>query len=702
MDSTPPLPRYFNRELSWLAFNRRVLEQAMSEQYPILERLRYLAFVSSNLDEFFEIRVAGLIQQLSSDNNELSMDGLTARQQLTQIHSLTAELVKDQYHCWQKHLVPSLEKERIAFRHDKNLSEAEMDWLRAYYERELYPVLTPLAIDPAHPFPQFIHKALNILVSIDNPNSASSKKKMAVIPIPRILPRLVKIDIPKAEGETYIFLSDVVCFFAHRLFPGYRILGAWGFRITRNSDLSIDEETTDNLLSEIEEGLINRQKGSAVRLEIQDGVDPDLLNELLEALKLAEEYVFRVDGPPNLMRLMSLYDAIDRPDLKFKPFTPYTPSSFTRPEKIFEQIAQKDIALHHPYDSFTPVVDFIQQAAKDPQVFAIKQVLYRTSGDSPITSALGEASRNGKQVTALIELKARFDEANNIHWAKKLEEQGVHVVYGLVGLKTHCKTCLIVRRESNGLKRYVHIGSGNYNPRTAKTYTDFSLFTAKESITHEVAALFNTLTGFAAAPIFSQLLVAPFNLHARTQELIQKEIHNAREGKPAYIFAKLNSLIEKDIINSLYEASNRGVKVDLLVRGACCLVPGVEGQSENIRVRSLLGRFLEHSRFYYFLNHGREAELFAGSADWMPRNFFRRIECVFPILDPKIKQNILSNWIPKFFEDTQGCQQLDALGNYQAIDEEGYFSAQDYFIQQTEVMRTSTLGQFEPIEGSKH
>ena len=693
-----PTPRYFNRELSWLAFNRRVLEQAMSDQYPLLERLRYLAFVSSNLDEFFEIRVAGLIQQLNIAGTDPSPDGLTPRQQLTQIHTLTAELVADQYACWQNQLIPALSQERIGFKHHDSLTPAETTWLRAYYEREVYPVLTPLAIDPAHPFPQFTNKALNILVSLDNPTNGATKKKMAVIPVPRVLPRLVKMGTADDESAAYIFLSDVIRLFAHRLFPGYRILGAWGFRITRNSDLYIDEEEADNLLHEIEEGLLNLKKGAAVRLEIREGVDDALLKDLLEALQLPEEYVFRVDGPPNLMRLMSLYDAIDRPDLKFKPFTPYTPPSFARPEKIFEQIAQGDILLHHPYDSFTPIVDFIQQAARDPQVFAIKQVLYRTSGDSPITEALSEASRNGKQVTALIELKARFDEANNIHWARQLEEQGVHVVYGLVGLKTHCKACLVVRRETSGLKRYVHLGSGNYNPRTAKTYTDVSLFTAKERITEEVAALFNTLTGFATAPLFSQLLVAPFNLHARTQELIRRETVHARTGKPAYIFAKLNSLVDQQTIEALYEASGAGVKVDLVVRGACCLVPGLPGQSENIRVHSILGRFLEHSRFYYFLNHEGESELFAGSADWMPRNFFRRIEAVFPIMDPKLKKIVIQEWLPKFFENTQGSTQLMPNGSYHPVTNLPSFSIQRHFLEQAELNRAQAVALLEIAE----
>lgn len=671
--------RYFNRELSWLAFNRRVLDQARCEAYPLLERVRYLAFVSSNLDEFFEIRVAGLFQQLKAGEVEEVLDSHSLQEQLSIIHKQTIELVDDQYHCWVDGLVPALEKVGIFFKNQDNLSKEEFDWLRQYYENEVYPVLTPLGIDPAHPFPQFTNKALNVLVSLKHPTDG--KKKMAVIPVPRILQRLIKIDISREGQSAYIFLSDVIRLFAYRLFPGYHMEGAWGFRITRNSDLAIDEVDTDNLLHEIEEGLVNLQKGAAVRLEIRDDVDEELLNDLLEALNLTQADVFKIKGPVNLMRLMSLYEAIDRVDLKFKPYAPHIPLPFIRPEHIFDQISKQDLILHHPYDSFTPVVDFIEQAANDPHVFAIKHVLYRTSWDSPITEALAKASRNGKQVTALIELKARFDEANNIHWAKQLEEEGVHVVYGLVGLKTHCKTCLVVRREATGLKRYVHLASGNYHPKTAKSYTDISLFTAQPSITDEVAALFNTLTGFASAPSFSKLLVAPFNLHGRTQALIRRETLHARSGNRGYIFAKINSLVDTETIENLYEASTAGVKIDLMIRGACCLVPGVPGQSENIRVYSLLGRFLEHSRLYYFLNDGDVSELFAGSADWMPRNFFRRIESVFPIENPVIKKQIIEEWIPAFLNNTQGSSELMPNGVYKPIEAVQSFSAQNYFLE---------------------
>ncbi|GAB4279111.1 MAG: polyphosphate kinase 1 [Opitutales bacterium] len=681
---------YFNRELSWLAFNRRVLEQAQSDDFPLLERLRFLSFVSSNLDEFYEIRVAGLMQQVDSGIHEVSADGLGPREQLRRIHSITATLVKDQYRCWNKAIIPGLKKENVFFKTTKDLSKQELDWVKEFYENQIYPVLTPLAIDPAHPFPQFTNKALYILVSLENPRSKENKHTMAVIPVPRILPRVIQIKAAPAEKPAYIFLSDILGLFANRLFPGYKVLGTWDFRITRNSDLYIDEEETENLLQEIEEELLNMRKGAAVRLEIRKGVDESLLEQLLQSIHLTQEYVFRVDGPPNLMRLMSVYDIINRPDLKFKAFIPHTPPKLSEPKALFEIISKEDILLHHPYDSFTPVVDFVQQAAHDPQVFAIKQTLYRTSGDSPIIAALSEASQNGKQVTALIELKARFDEANNIEWARKLEDVGVHVVYGLVGLKTHCKCCLVVRQEKGGLKRYVHLGTGNYNPKTAKSYTDISLFTAQKSITEEVADLFNTLTGYAHAPNFQKLLVSPFNLHKAILEKIKREIEHAKSGKPARIFAKVNSLIDREIIDLLYLASQSGVSIFLLVRGICGLVPGVPGLSDNITVRSILGRFLEHSRIYYFENAGHESELFAGSADWMPRNFFRRIEAVFPIENKELKDKFIHLWIPAFMKDTSSAKELDLNGSYINPNPEettDKISAQAYFMRLSEEAR---------------
>ncbi|MEM8867302.1 MAG: polyphosphate kinase 1 [Verrucomicrobiota bacterium] len=695
---------YFNRELSWLAFNRRVLEQAESKDYPLLERMKYLAFVSSNLDEFYEIRVAGLMQQVESGVIERGPDGLGPKEQLRRIQSIAKRLVADQYQCWEKQIVPGLEKERVLFRDYDQLTRNEKKWVANYFEEQIFPVLTPLAIDPAHPFPQLTNKALYILASIDDPETRIIERLMAIIPIPRILPRIVKVGVPRrGNPEVYIFLSDIVQRYIKRLFPGYRVRSAVPFRITRNSDLYIDEEEVENLLMKIEEELMRVQKGAAVRLEISKGADPVLLKELLDAINLSNENVFTIDGPINPLRLMSAYDLIDRPDLKFRPWAPYVPPAFEVPERIFDNIAKRDILLHHPYDSFQPVVDFIQRAAEDPKVFAIKQTLYRTSGGSPIVKALMDASRNGKQVTVLVEIKARFDEANNIEWARRLEDVGVHVVYGLVGLKTHCKTCMVVRREGKALKRYVHLGTGNYNQKTARLYTDLSFFTTKAHICEEVAGLFNTLTGFSLTPVFKKLLVAPFTLHQTIQRCIQAEARNARQGKPARIIVQTNSLVDQVTIDNLYKASQAGVKIELIVRGICNLVPNIRGVSENIRVRSILGRYLEHSRIFYFENSsGTESTVYAGSADWMPRNFYRRIEAVFPVEEPQIKESII-NILETYLKDTKNSRLLRANGAYHRaktpLKAKNAVSAQDVFARNAKEKRKSREQEIRQEEG---
>jgi len=657
---------YFNRELSWLAFNRRVLEQAQSAQYPLLERVRYLAFVSSNLDEFFEIRVAGLMQQVKSGVVDRGADGLGPKEQLRRIQSISKRLVADQYECWLEQIVPALEREKILFRDYNGLTRNERRWVAEYFEEQVFPVLTPLAIDPAHPFPQLTNKALYILASVDDPQTRVRERHMAIIPVPRILPRVVEIGAPRrGNPKVYIFLSDIIERHVNQLFPGYRVRSAAPFRITRNSDLYFDEEEVENLLAKIQEELYKLEKGAAVRLEIAKGADDVLQEELLDALDLPPENVFTIDGPLNLLRLMSVYDLIDRPRLKFPPYIPHVPRDLDHPKSFFAEIRKQDRLLHHPYDSFQPFVDFLNQAAHDPQVFAIKQTLYRTSGDSPIVRALMDASRNGKQVTVLVELKARFDEANNIQWARQLEDVGVHVVYGLVGLKTHCKCCLIVRRERGALRRYAHLGTGNYNPKTARLYTDFSLLTAREDLASEVASLFNTLTGFSRTPAFKKLLVAPFTLHASMQKYIQAEARNAKAGKAARIVAKVNSLVDRATIDSLYRASQAGVKIDLIVRGICCLVPNVKGLSENIRVRSILGRYLEHSRIFYFENAAGDApRIMAGSADWMPRNFYRRIEAVFPIEEPELRERVC-HILDTHLTDAKNARMLRANGAYQ-------------------------------------
>jgi polyphosphate kinase len=671
---------YFNRELSWLAFNRRVLEQAYDARYPILERMRFLSFVSSNLDEFYEIRVAGLIQQTESDVVEAGPDGLGPKEQLRRIHSITSSLVSDQYECWHKLIVPALAKAGVYFKKREQFTKREIDWLEKYFETEVFPVLTPLAIDPAHPFPSFGNKTLNLLLWLDDPATPETETILAFIPVPRILPRVICIPGRNKAKPSYVFLSDIIKLFAGRLFSGYKIKAIHAFRITRNSDLYIDEEEVDNLLKTIEEELYKRRKGSPVRLEIEDGVNDELLERLLTNIGLSRQHVFMINGPINLMRLQSVYELIDRPDLKCPSFNPYVPPYFSGDYNIYDVVREGDRLLHHPYDSFQPVVDFVAHAVKDPNVLAIKMTLYRTSSDSPIVKALIAAARSGKQVTALIELKARFDEENNINWARKLEDSGVHVVYGFVKLKTHCKCCLVVRREASGIRRYAHLGTGNYHSKTARLYSDLSFFTCRKEITDEVAQVFNTLTGFAKDPHFDKLLVAPFNLHRTMQELIRAEAANARAGKPARIIAKCNSLIDKDTIDSLYEASRAGVKIDLIVRGICGLVPGIKDMSETIHVHSILGRYLEHSRIFYFENAGNP-KLYLGSADWMPRNYFRRVEVVFPIEDTRLRKRIVDEILRNTLADTS-AKELKSNGGYGTCcsQKEKTFIAQDYFM----------------------
>jgi len=685
--SRPPAPgaskaAYFNRELSWLSFDRRVLEQAQSSRHPLLERVRFLAIVSSNLDEFFEIRVAGLMQQMDSGVTEPGPDGLAPQEQLRRIHSVVASLIEDQYRCWQGSLVPALAAQGIEFRSARDLSPSELNWARAYFREQVHPVLTPLALDQAHPFPQLGNKTLNVIVALENPELPGADRLIAILPVPRILPRLVPISPSRTGPQRFIFLSEIIKLCAGELFPGYRLVSAHAFRITRNSDLYIDAEEAENLLKKIEEELRNLRRNEAVRLEIEEGVDEGIFSTLCNHLRLSHEYVFRFNGPINLLRLQSLAD-IDRPDLKYRPFDPVNASPLRDPARIFAVLREQDVMLHHPYDAFTPVVNFVEEAARDPQVFAIKQTLYRTSGDSSIVRALMEASRNGKQVTALVELKARFDEANNIQWAKQLEEAGVHVVYGLVGIKIHCKLCLVVRREGSRLRHYAHLGTGNYHPRTARHYTDLSYFTARTAITRDVAQVFNSLTGFGQSLTFRQLLVAPYNFHARINELIAREAANARAGRPAQIMAKMNALVDKATIDALYAASQAGVKIELIVRGICCLVPGLPGLSENIRVRSLVGRFLEHARVYCFANAGGEPVVLAGSGDWMPRNFLRRVEVIFPVADPALRRWITEAFFPTELHDSENATVLHATGAYLPVPRrrgQRPFSAQGHFM----------------------
>ena len=684
-------PRFFNRELSWLAFNERVLDQAFSEKYPLLERTRFLSFVSSNLDQFYEIRVAGLMQKVDAGITRPSLDGSQPKELLEEVRNRAHAMSQREYSCWRDVLKPALATEKVFFKEIDELTKAEFTWLRAYFRREVFPVLTPLAVDPTHPFPLILNKSLNLFVSLRNLRKKQAKPLKAVVQVPRILPRLVRIEV-EGSTDTFVFLSDVVRHFVSDLFPGHEALGAWAFRITRNSHLYVDEEEVENLLLSIEDELHNRRRGAAVRLEIDDSIDKDVLGYLLKSLNLSEKDVLKINGPINLYRLMKLVDLVDRDDLKFSPFEAFVPQQLAIRENLFDQISNNDHLLHHPYDSFSPMVEFLRQAAIDPEVFAIKLTIYRTSGDSPIVKALMDAAQNGKQVTAMVELKARFDEEANVQWSRKMEEVGVHVVYGLAGLKTHCKCCLVVRREGKKLKRYAHLGTGNYNPSTAKTYTDYSLFTAKAAFTADMANLFNTLTGYTRKPVFKKLLVAPFNLHESMIRKIQHESKMARSGKEARIIIKVNSLIDPEIIQSLYEASQAGVKVDLIVRGICGLVPGVKGLSENIKVRSLLGRFLEHSRVYYFKNSPVGESTYLGSPDWMPRNFFRRVEVVFPVEEKSMQEGILQT-MENILSDNSMASELRQNGNYVPAPKRRRkeFSVQDHLITLSQEKQALTI-----------
>jgi len=642
----------FNRELSWLSFDRRVLELAEDPSIPLLERVRFLSIVSSNLDEFFEIRVAGIMQQEESASHPAT------REFLLQVLRQAQDLVAAQQRCWQDQLVPELAQAGIIVKARTQLEEVDRHGLADRFDREILPALTPLAIDPSHPFPVLTNKGLYLLALLRVP--ATGELRRAVVPVPRILPRLLAL--PDKRGFT--LLSHVIQTFLHRLFPGLELQGSWAFRITRNSDLYVDEEEAGNLLEAIEEEIRNLRKGATVRLEVEADIPSPELAWLLASTELAPENAFLIPGPVNMLRLASLIDLVSRPDLLYPPFTPALPPECADPAGLFGRIAQHDILLHHPYESFAPVVDFLRQAARDEHVVAIKLTLYRTSGDSPVVEALKEAARNGKQVTALVELRARFDELNNIEWSRQLQEAGAHVVYGLHGLKTHCKACLVVRQEHGALRRYAHLGTGNYNPKTARIYTDFSLLTADEEITADVGLLFNVLTGNLDSPRFQHLLVAPFDLAHRIVALIQAEAAAARAGRPAGIFAKVNSLVDPEVIRALYDASRAGVEIDLVVRGICCLIPGVPGKSERIRVRSFLGRFLEHSRLFRFVNDGGAPILLMGSADWMPRNFQRRVECVFPVRSPQLVRRIEEEVLATYRDRQGDAQALQPDGAY--------------------------------------
>ena len=654
---------FINRELSWIEFNRRVLEEAQDPTQPLIERVKFLIIVSSNLDEFFEIRVAGIKQQIESETSDVGPDGLTPTDTFNAIQRLAHEMVATQYALWRDELVPALAKQGIRIHDVSQLNAKRAAWARRYFQEEVFPMLTPLAVDASHPFPQLLNKSHNLLVRARTVKG--SEPLHAIVQVPRVLPRLILMPRGKAEDEPwdYIYLAALIKHNIADLFPGLLLDGVHAFRVTRNSDLYVDEEEAENLLRSIEQELRRSSRGDAVRLEVEADCPKDFRELLLEFFDLSEADLYKINGPLTMTHLTPLVTNDAFANLKDRVFQPARDPALPPHTNIFEVMRKQDVLLHHPYESYDPVVELIESAAQDPHVLALKITLYRTSGDSPIVEALIQAANAGKQVTALVELRARFDEAANIQWARRLEEAGAHVVYGVVGLKTHCKALLIVRRDTDRLRHYVHLGTGNYHPRTARIYTDFSLFTTNPKLTEEVAIVFNTLTGLASYPGLEKLMVAPFDLSKRVISLIERERDHALAGRPGHMIVKLNSLVDQAIIEKLYEASRAGVKIDLIIRGICCLRPKVPGLTENIRVVSIVGRFLEHSRIYYFANDGAP-EIYLASADWMPRNFVRRVEIAFPIDDPALRDELINEVLPRFVNDTVKARELQADGTY--------------------------------------
>lgn len=656
---------YINRELSFLDFNQRVLAQAHDERLPLLERIRFLGISCSNLDEFFEIRVAGLKQRQELGSLAGGPDGMTVPEQLGAIHERAAALVKDQYELLHQLVFPALAAENIQFVNAKTLTPQQRKWVGEYFAKDVEPVLTPLGLDPARPFPRIQNKSLNFIVRLSGKDAFGRDTELAVVQVPRSLPRIIRLPPQSGEpGKTYfVFLSAVISTFVAQLFSGMKVEGAWQFRVTRNSDLFVDDEEVDNLLRAIEGELAQRRYGAAVRLETSLDCPEDITNFLLRHFALKRDDLYQVNGPVNLNRLMAIYDLVDRPDLKYPAFTPCIPKRLVAKEDIFSVMRDGEVLLHHPFEAFAPVIDFLRQAASDPDVLAIKQTLYRTGPQSPVVDALVDAARAGKEVTVIIELMARFDEAANIQLATRLQEAGAHVMYGVVGYKTHAKIIMVVRRERGKLRRYCHFGTGNYHPNTARVYTDYGLFTCDEAMGEDLHELFLQLTSPTRAATMQKILQSPFTLHEGLLEKTRREMTFAREGKPARIIAKMNALIEPQIIQTLYQAAMAGVKIDLIVRGICALRPGMPGISENITVRSVVGRFLEHSRVFYFHNDG-SPEIFCASADWMERNFFRRIEVCFPIERKQHRDRIVED-LETYLTDNEQAWVLKPDGRYE-------------------------------------
>ena len=657
----------FNREASWLEFNRRVLDEALDPSQPLLERVKFLSIFSTNLDEFFMIRVSGLKEQIDEGVTELSLDGLTPIAQLKQINERLRPMLADQVRCFKEELLPELASKGVVISPYRALSDRERRSLSAYFMENVFPVLTPQAVDPSHPFPYISNLSLNLGVMIEPSDTAGAldapAPRFARVKVPPLVPRLVPVG--GEQGTEFILLEELVAANIEGLFPGMRATELHAFRVTRDADIEIREDEANDLLQAVERELRKRRFGTAVRLEVAASMPGEMVRYLASSLRLGADDVYAIDGPLNMPDLMGLYK-LDRPELKDKPFVASTPAAFNTTESIFDVIRHHDVLLHHPYNSFSSVIDFISTAAVDPYVQAIKMTLYRTGPASPVVQALIEASERGKQVAVLVELKARFDEESNIEWARRLERVGVHVVYGLIGLKTHCKLALVVRREADSLRRYVHIGTGNYNPSTARIYTDIGLFTADEHFGADATELFNYLTGFSKQTEYRRLLVAPVSLRERLTAMIEREIEHHKNKRPARIVAKINSLTDTKLIRALYEASQSGVPIDLIVRGVCTLRPGVPGLSDTINVTSIVGRFLEHTRIFYFLNGGEE-DIYIGSADWMMRNLDRRVELVAPIEDPRLKKHLKEEALDVCLRDNVKARRLLPDGSYERV-----------------------------------
>ena len=664
-------PEYYeNRELSWLKFDHRVLNEARDKTIPLLERLKFVRITSSNLDEFFMVRVASLKDMVHAGYKKTDIAGMTAQEQLEAINKDTRALVELQYSTYNRSLVPLLSNHGIEIlgTHEE-LNQEQAEYVDHYFQENVYPVLTPMAVDASRPFPLIQNKSLNIAALLSKKDEKKGETEFATVQVPSVLSRIVQIPSAKEGVKTFLLLEQIIERNIQQLFLNYNVLCAYPYRIMRNADLSIDEDEAEDLLQEIQKQLKKRQWGEVIRLEVEEKIDKRLLQILKQDLHIAQEDIFKIGGPLDLTFLMKMYGLEGADDLRYAPYKPQRVPQITPGEDIFAVIRKGDVLLHHPYQTFDPVVDFIRQASVDPNVLAIKQTLYRVSGNSPIIASLAQAAENGKQVSVLVELKARFDEENNIVWAKKLEKAGCHVIYGLVGLKTHSKIALVVRREEDGIRRYVHLGTGNYNDSTAKLYTDLGIFTCSEAIGEDATAVFNMLSGYSEPLSWNKLVVAPIWLRKRFLKLIKREMKHAQEGKESFIKAKMNSLCDRDVIAALYEASAAGVKIELVVRGICCLKTGIPGISENITVHSIVGNFLEHSRIFWFHNDGQE-EIYMGSADWMPRNLDRRVEIMFPVEDEQLMDQVRHVLETQLADNTK-AHILKPDGTYEKVDKRG-------------------------------